>query len=97
MAVAGLSPISKSRPVVEYFYPVTGLTASALNSLVLTGVAPEFIPDALVTVVRPVGGAAFSSVSFNKASLVKDPTDATQVLIDVYTGAATTAIVIELA
>lgn len=91
-----VSLVSRSTATFEYFYVVRGLSPGK-NSLVLTGVAPnDFIPDPLTTTVRPLGVAAVCTVSFDEPSLVIDPSDTTQVLIDVYADSNTVSCVVEL-
>jgi hypothetical protein len=96
MSVA-VKQINRSEATCEYVYQITGLTASAKNSVVLGAVAPnDFIPDPLSSEVVPLGSAALATCSFDQESLLNDTSDATQVLVDIYTGANTTAVKFKL-
>jgi hypothetical protein len=70
-------------PVAGNEFLVTGMTAGSKNSLVLTGFVPDFVVNgALTQALGTAGGSC--SYDPSTSTFEKDPSDATQVLIDVY-------------
>jgi len=70
---------------------------AGINSLVLGPVNTESVPDPLTTRVIPLAAAAcFASFDPSPLTFKKDPTDATQILIDVYVSDGVTLLIIDL-
>lgn len=91
MPVAGnTATVRRSAPLVTYEWVVTGLTAGAKNSLVLGPVPPDFVPNRCDVV--PLG-ASLGSVCHDPSSVtfLKDSTDSTRVLVDIYPTTVTVA------
>lgn len=81
-----LSQSLKSAPTYAY---KTGALTVGKNSFVLTGVPQGFVPiaDNFQIFVRTTSNAATPAAGYatlDEASLIIDPTDSTQVLVDVY-------------
>lgn len=83
-----LTRVSESPAQAVYCYKTGALTVGK-NSFVLKGVPQGFVPnpDNFTIVPRTTSSgqtAAAGYASIDQASLIVDPTDATQILVDVY-------------
>lgn len=93
MAVAGQGGNNQTFPLVCREFILTGLTGAAKNSVVLTGFSPNFVINGAF--VFPLGtGTTLTGCCYDPdpTTFIKDPTDPTQVLIDIYPGGNITSV-----
>ena len=92
-----VTPVSYSLPLVGQAYTVTAISntnGTTANSLVLTGIPQNFAVHGLLIfpVSRTTGGKTPQAfyAAYDATTLVVDPSDSSQVLVDVYVMATTT-------
>jgi hypothetical protein len=91
-----VTSVRASLPLVGFGYEVTAITntnGSTANSLTLTGIPEDFVPQGLLIfpISRTTGGKTPQAfyAAYDASTLQVNPSDSTQVLVDVYVMATT--------